>query len=258
MSLNIGDALETAVSRTTTRAGLTLAGAFFVLQLLVTLFTTNMSAAVQSAAPPAEIAPVVLPIGALASGVLSLVAYVCIAYVGIVAIRSMVSDVTDHIPGEFLTRHVGPAFLWWFVASIVVGILVTIGFVLLVVPGIYLALGLAFTLVYVAVEDETAFTAMQSSWELASGNRWRLLATFLVPGVVYILVAGILGVILPSTTVAGWVVTGLIGAVWAVFIQALLGACYRQLRDAAGDADDESDGGPADDGDAPRATVADA
>ncbi|MBP2250382.1 putative membrane protein [Halarchaeum solikamskense] len=259
MSLNVGDALETAVSRTTTRAGLTLACAFFVLQLLVTLFTTNMNAAIQSVAPPGEIAPIVLPVGALASGVLSLVAYVLFAYIGIVAIRSMVSDVTDHVPGEFFTQNVGPALVWWFVASIVVGILVTIGFVLLVVPGIYLALGLAFTLVYVAVEDETAFTAMQSSWDLASGNRWRLLATFLVPGVVYILVAGILGVILPSTTVAGWVLTGLVGAVWAVFIQALLGACYRQLRDAADDAGTESDVGPADGGDdAPHATVADA
>ncbi|GGM69440.1 putative membrane protein [Halarchaeum rubridurum] len=259
MSLNIGDALETAVSRTATRAGLTLVGAFFVLQLLVTLFSTNMNAALQSTVSPAEVAPVVLPVGALASGVLSLVAYVCIAYLGIVAIRSMVSDVTDHIPGEFFSRRVGPALVWWFVASIVVGILVTIGFVLLVIPGIYLSLGLAFTLVYVAVEDETAFTAMQSSWDLAAGHRWRLLATFLVPAVVYLVVVGILGVVLPSTTVAGWVVTGLVGAVWGVFVQALLGACYRQLRDAADDADAGNDAGPADGGDdAPRATVADA
>ncbi|GAA0306714.1 hypothetical protein GCM10009066_20630 [Halarchaeum salinum] len=171
----------------------------------------------------------------------------------------MVSDVTDHIPSEFFTRNVAPAFGWWVVASIVVGILVTIGLILLVIPGIYLSLGLAFTLVYVATEDETAFAAMQSSWDLASGHRWRLLATFLVPGVVYLVIAGIIGVVLPTTTVVGWVLTALIGAVWAVFIQALLAACYHQLRGESADADGESDTGPADGGDGTaRATVADA
>ncbi|WP_148286727.1 hypothetical protein [Halarchaeum acidiphilum] len=260
MSLNIGDALETAVGRTLTRAGLTLAGAFFVLQLLATLFMTNMSAAGATRVPPSAVTPILLPFGTLVNAVLGLISYLLVVYLGLVVVRSMVSDVTDRVPAAFFTRRIGPAFGWWIVASIVVGILVTIGFVLLVIPGIYLALGLAFVPIYVVVEDETAFTAMQSSWDLATGHRWRLLVALLVPAVVYGVIAGIIGVFLPMATVAGWVLTALLGAVWAVFLQALLAACYRQLRGADDGSDAAETGDGDDDGDAgsPRATVVDA
>lgn len=68
-------------------------------------------------------------------------------------------------------------------ASIAVGVIVTFGMMLLIVPGIIAALGLSLTLYVVLDEEVDAITALQRSWELTDGYKTFLLIQALVIGV---------------------------------------------------------------------------
>ena len=88
------------------------------------------------------------------------------------------------LPGELFTRRLGRAFLSALVVSVVLGVAITVGFAFLIVPGLFLAVSLQFALFAVAVEDTGPIEAFRRSWELASGNRWRLLALVVLFGAV--------------------------------------------------------------------------
>mgnify|MGYP007091089991 FL=1 len=88
------------------------------------------------------------------------------------------------LPGELFTRRLGRAFLSALVVSAVLGVAITVGFAFLIVPGLFLAVSLQFAVFAVAVEDTGPIEAFRRSWELASGNRWRLLALVVLFGAV--------------------------------------------------------------------------
>lgn len=121
----------------------------------------------------------------------------------------------------------------------ITSIAVAIGLVLLVVPGIFLAVSFAFAQVYVAVENQGPFEAISSSWSLASGNR---LSIFLL-GLVLVgigLVVGLVGTALgfvspPFGTLLSLLVTPFV----SVFTSAVLVEAYLQLTRASnGDGDE--------------------
>lgn len=58
----------------------------------------------------------------------------------------------------------------YLVASIIMGIVVTIGIFLLIVPGIYLAIRLQFYSVYIVEEDCGIIESLQKSWNLTKGQ----------------------------------------------------------------------------------------
>lgn len=58
----------------------------------------------------------------------------------------------------------------YLVASIIMGIVVTIGIFLLIVPGIYLAIRLQFYSIYIVEEDCGIIESLQKSWNLTNGQ----------------------------------------------------------------------------------------
>jgi uncharacterized membrane protein len=66
------------------------------------------------------------------------------------------------------------SFLSYLLAQIVVGIAVILGFVLLIVPGIIVALGLLFTPYIVLDQKKGPIEALKMSWAMTKGHRWRL------------------------------------------------------------------------------------
>lgn len=58
----------------------------------------------------------------------------------------------------------------YFVASLIMGIAVSIGTILLIVPGIYLALRLQFYSAYIVEEDCGIMESLQKSWKLTEGQ----------------------------------------------------------------------------------------
>jgi len=59
-------------------------------------------------------------------------------------------------------------------ASLLVGVIVAIGFVLLIIPGIILACKLAFTPYLVVERKMEVFEAVQESWRMTNGHAWKV------------------------------------------------------------------------------------
>ena len=58
----------------------------------------------------------------------------------------------------------------YFIASLIMGIVVTIGTFLLIVPGIYLGIRLQFYAAYIVEEDCGIIESLQKSWNLTQGQ----------------------------------------------------------------------------------------
>lgn len=95
---------------------------------------------------------------------------------------------TNHDPGfgESVNQGLGFFFpVMW--GAILYMVAVTIGTVLLVIPGIILMLSLMFYTVVIVINDERGIKAMKYSHGLVWGNWWRTVIIFSVPGIIAII-----------------------------------------------------------------------
>lgn len=65
-------------------------------------------------------------------------------------------------------------------ATLISGLVAGIGFVFLIVPGIYISLGFAFLGPVIVHENLSATDALGRSWRLARGHRWRILGALVL------------------------------------------------------------------------------
>ena len=250
MSLDVGAALRDGFERTIARSGLALIAVFAVIRLATAVTTdtvnrVNLQLVEEYGTPLPPIfeelvagtsTPFALPLGyGGAIGLVLLVALLAEA-VRIVGVRTLVSDETETIPAEYVRRNIGIATLNGFVGGIVVFVLVGVGTVLLVLPGLFLAVSFFFVRQVIAVEDENFVAALAESWRLTSGNR---LALFVLAAVVVVIafLVSIAGGLVAPTPVGARVIDAGIGAGTAVFGMAVAARAYVQLRDA----DEEED-----------------
>lgn len=256
MSLSVGDALRDGLGRTFERNGLLLIGVFVVIQLatavgLDTLTRANLEyLRRQDALPGGAVAgvgdtstPFAIGLGVTAALLVVFVVALLAEAARIVAVRTLVSDRTDTVPAGYVRRNIGMATLNGFVGGIVVFTLTLIGLVILIVPGVFIAVSFLFTRQEIAVRDVNFVDAMGGSWELAVGNRFELLLigfVVLIAELVVVVIGAIVGAADPT---AAALFSAVAGAVAAVFGIASLSRAYVQLR--------EVDEGDADDGDAP-------
>ena len=234
MSLRVINTAERGIRRAVTRNGLVLMGVLFVLGLATALLDLGLGRLV--AVDPADPAAIEFAAPALGAGLLSFALGVLSLVVVIGATRIFVSDETESLPRAAFTRRMGWAWLNVFVGSIVYVVLVALGFVAFVVPGLFLLVALAFWTVFVAVEDENFVGAMRRSWALTRGSRLDLFALGIVMFVVTFAVSvafGFVGIV--DETVA-LVLGQVASAVTTVLGLAVLATAYTTL---TGDDDDE-------------------
>lgn len=81
-----------------------------------------------------------------------------------------------------------PFVATWFLS----GLLVTFGVIFCIVPGIYLAVALAFALPLVVLERLGPVEAMSRSMDLARGYWWRIFGTLLLLGLIVLVIQGAL------------------------------------------------------------------
>lgn len=180
MVLDPVEATSDGIERIQQRNGLLLIALAFPLQLATSVGTENIIPRAQVAGNPIapdRVGPSIDP--ALAAVVL-VASFVGIFVLQIVGYRVFTSEETETIPRETYTENMGVTFLNIFVGGIVYLILVLIGTILFILPGILFLVSLFFFGIYVAVEGENFVVAHQKSWNLTSGNRWSVLGLFLI------------------------------------------------------------------------------
>lgn len=253
MALNVGDALREGFGRATARNGLVLMVALFLVGAASTAFSQTALVALgdalaelareQGTTPPPDDAfgagPLVLPIPAWVAGVAWVATWLVGQVVNVVAIRTFVSDATRRVPREFVRRRMGWVIVNVLVGGIVVGVLVIVGLLLLVIPGIFLAVSFYFLNQVIAVEDENFVDAMRESWALTAGDRIEVLA------LAALLVGLSVGVTLPSIPIGeafpvlAVVYSLVVSAPVTVYGVATVSRAYVQLVEAREAADDQ-------------------
>jgi len=188
MTLRLGQALEQGLKRAISTSGIV---ALVLMLGYQVLFVGSLNTIISNRLPPSAQAGAASPVGftlPLSTQVASAVAVVSLVFgigISLVVMRLLTRDLGSlaSLPGELFTRRIGRALLSGLVVSVVLGIAIPIGFVLLFVPGLFLTVSLQFALYAVAVEDAGPVEALRRSWGLATGNRWRLLALVILFGV---------------------------------------------------------------------------
>jgi hypothetical protein len=116
--------------------------------------------------------------------------------------------------------------LWIWALSIVVGIIVVLGFIALIVPGIILSIMFCLAFPVLLIENKGVLESMGRSRVLVS-HRWlKTFAIFLVLGIVIIIASAIVSAISGPLGVVGPVVSGLLGAFYQPLIPILLIVLY--------------------------------
>lgn len=126
-----------------------------------------------------------------------------------------------------------PMLLWYIVAQILVGLGVVLGLIVLIVPGVILALMWSQTMFGVA-EGHKAIPAMKESARLTAGAKGQLFGFYLLVLLAAIGVGVVSGIVGALTFGAGFVVGGLIFAIASMVLWLVSASIYRQLQATAG------------------------
>jgi hypothetical protein len=156
------------------------------------------------------------------------------------ALSRIVQDVredgkVDWTVGELL-KSINPKLLPLLGLSIVVGVLVFIGLIFFIIPGVILALIWFVAVPVMIIEDKGVFESMSRSGELTKSNRWRLFGLMVVVylGILVVfLLAAALTVALPILGIIAFIVLAVIIYPW---VGVVVPTAYYQLVGAKGQA----------------------
>jgi hypothetical protein len=244
MPVHVESVLRRGIDRTVARNGLLLASVLFVVSTVNAVVGLGVQRWVASrgvfptgvpfsrGTDPAlsrEVGAALFAVPPAIGAIVSLLAGLATIVLVIGALRTFVSDETERLSREQFTRNVVWPGLNFLVGTVVFGVVVALGFVFFVVPGIFLLVALVFWTVFVAVEDRNFVEAMQASWGLTRGHRLRLFLLGVAVAVVGLVVSAVFGVAGLVGGVVGVVFAQAASALTTVFTLATLAAAYEQL-----------------------------
>lgn len=236
MALHIGQAIGNGIRRTLNPIGFVLMTLTF-LYTLVFLGATNTIASTLIPANVQEQASigVTFPVSMQVAGLLLLAGMLLGTVLIIAATRAFTRTpwTRGNISIDLFTRRIVRAVISVLIANIIVSLLVIIGFVLLIIPGLFLLVSFTFVLFAIGVEDTGPIGALRRSWQLTTGHRWRVFALVLIVGVgtsVLTSIGSVVSLVDPAT---GQIVTLLIAAVLGMMSYGILADAYIQLNPAA-------------------------
>ena len=238
MTLSIGSSLTGGFRRIANRNGLLLILAYVVVGVVWQMaFYSAFAAWVAANAPEQQLALPTIggPLAVLAVG--AVVSLLALQYLTIVAIRTLVSDHTRSIPSEYVTRNAVLVLVNTILVGIAYGMLVTLGTIAIIVPGIIAYVAFTFGIFFVAVEDENFVAALRDSWSITRGNWIRLFVLHVVLLFSVGLVGGILsmmGRLIVGAAVGegiGVLVSGTLNLPFSLLVLSVLADAFTQLRD---------------------------
>lgn len=247
-SLDVVDVLSDGFSRAFRRTGLILMGLFFGLQFLSQATSFSLVQTLMQRFGPDAMGPgggfggqanpfmggggvpggITIPLPFPVLVVVGLALSVASVYLTLVLGRTLASDHAESIPSEYYQRNVVGGVLNLILAGIVTSIAIAIGFVLLIVPGIFLIISFAFVSLIVAVQDVNFIEAISQSWDMAKGNRVDILLIGAAIAVIVIVVSIISG-IFSFLPVLNQLVTAVTQAFMTVFVMGVIAEAYLEL-----------------------------
>ena len=96
--------------------------------------------------------------------------------------KQPITNIVDMLSGSI--HRIFPAFI----ASILIGIMLTFGFVLFIIPAIIMGIWFTFTKQAIALEGMTAIAGIKRSKELVKGRWWSVLWKILLPSLLFTLI----------------------------------------------------------------------
>jgi hypothetical protein len=177
--------------------------------------------------------PLALPIPVPVAVALSVAFAVTAEFLRIVAIRVFASAETERIPRELLTRKAVFTTLNGVVGGLVVGAAVLLGTLLLIVPGLFLAVSFYLVRQVIAVEDANFVDAIVRAWELSKGNRLALFGLLVIVWFAGLIVGLPATVALVVSSTVSVLLSAVIGGFVTTFGIAVATRAFVQIRDAA-------------------------
>jgi hypothetical protein len=114
--------------------------------------------------------------------------------------------------------------------ALLVGIVVAVGFLLLIIPGFIFLVFLSVSEPALIVENRRGTEAMSRSWNLVRGNFWHALVVILVAAIITGVIGGILGAIGGDNWFLAWIFTAIAQIVTAPFTALVTVLLYLDLR----------------------------
>lgn len=230
--LGIIEALKYGINRLTTKGGLYLVLAYIFVQIATQVSVQSVSASILAGTVPQEQLtgsyPLAMDLPVAVSGTVTLLMMFAGMALSIVAMRALYSNI-ESFPAAEHTRRLPMTLLVLIVVSIVTVIAVLVGFIFLFVPGIFLAVCLAFAQVAVAVEDAGVIEALQRSWSLTKGHRLRLFVLGFIVTIPALIAGGVFGFLSIEFPIGGTLVAAVLLSIYSLYGLGVLVGAYSQL-----------------------------
>jgi hypothetical protein len=236
MTLSISASVRDGAGRFVSRSGALLTLAYAAVLVVYQLSLNGLVVAVLPVDAEALGATATFPAPTAVYGAVVLAALLATASLTVVTVRTFVADRRDAVPRAFYTRRLAWATANLLVGGVAYGLLVLLGSVMLLVPGVVVYVGLVFYTMYVAVEDESFVAAFRQSWRLVRPEFLRVFVLVAALGLGVALVGAAVGVVVAGVAATavgtGWagVVSGVLFGVLALFALAVLSAAFARLR----------------------------
>jgi len=248
MALQIGSALREAGHRLLSRTGAILLVVYGVLLLGYQSLMNTLLVAAYARLGLTEVASVLplaldVPLAVAAAGVA--LAMLITSYLSLVAVRTFVAGARDRFPDGATTRNVPLGVVNVVAGGVAYSLLILVGSVLLLLPGLIAYVAFLFMLPYIAVEDRNFLDALRASYRLSKGHWLRL-------GLLVVTVLGAAGLVGGVTgSVSALLLPVAVGQVLVVLVQipvslytlAVIAVVFERLREPGTTA--ERDDGPA-------------
>ncbi|WP_424001327.1 hypothetical protein ACOZ4I_16070 [Haloarcula salina] len=239
MALQISAALSEAAHRLLSRTGAILLGAFLVLMLGFQAMFNTMVAVVLTDMGYEEVRtalPLVLDLPLAVAGAGITLGILLSAYLSIVAFRTFIAGARDSFPTGAFTRNIPLALVNLAVGGFVYSLLVFVGSLLLLIPGIFAYVVFIFMAPYIVEEDRNFVSALKASYRLTEGERLALFGLILIVVAGAGLVGGVIGFVggLALSPASSQLLNVVIQVPVSLYVTAVMAVAFQQLRDDEG------------------------
>ena len=172
-----------------------------------------------------------LGVSLLAGAIGALIAVLISAVLQAAILRAAAqATIGDPVDVEASYRY-GLKRLWSVIlVSILVGLVVAAGFILLVIPGIIFLVFLSVSIPVLIVEGRRGTEAMGRSWNLVKGNFWHAFGVIVVAALIVGIISGIIGAIGGHNWAVRWIFTSIAQILTVPFASLVSVLLYLDLR----------------------------